>query len=93
MTPKEKAKELISENFDLIAKAINYKELKFEGENKFYALEKAAKECSLLTANKIIEERFDFRKIATEYNNKRIKFWTEVRNELEKNRFLKTDEL
>ena len=39
MTPKEKATEMISKQFDIIAKASNYKGLKKEGEKKFYAIE------------------------------------------------------
>lgn len=54
MTPKEKALEIVRKQFEIIAKAVNYKGLKNEGDKKFYAIEKIAKDCSLITVDEII---------------------------------------
>jgi len=55
MTPKEKATEMVRKQFDIIAKASNYKGLKAEGEKKFYAIEKIAKQCATIGVDSIIE--------------------------------------
>ena len=74
MTPKQEAKELIAQQFDVIAKASNYKGLKSEGEKKFYLIEKIAKECSVITLNKILNI---LNPLTLEYD-----YWIEVKKEL-----------
>lgn len=73
MTAKKKAKELVSKFYvsDL--------------ENVLYGVSMAqAKLAALIVANEIIDERFCFRKMANKYNNERINFWYEVKEEIEK---------
>lgn len=73
MTAKKKAKELINKFYvsDL--------------ENTLYGVSMAqAKEAALIVATEIIDERFCFRKMANAYNNERINFWYEVKEEIEK---------
>lgn len=55
MTPKEKATEMVRKQFDIIAKASNYKGLKKEGEKKFYAIENIAKQCATIGVNSILD--------------------------------------
>lgn len=55
MIPKEKATEMVIKQFDIIAKASNYKGLKKEGEKKFYAIENIAKQCATIGVDSILD--------------------------------------
>lgn len=77
MTPKEKALELVS-HFSMI---IHYDSLRGI---ILKNTDETAKKCSLILIDEIIDERFCFRKMATKYNNERIKFWNDVKIEIEK---------
>lgn len=80
MTPKEKALEIVRKKFEIIAKAVNYKGLKKEGDKKFYAIEKIAKDCSLITVDEIIKH---LTPIEEAPNNKdAFNYWDEVKEEI-----------
>ena len=86
MTPKEKARQLVNHfiieiDYDSVSN-VAWKNPMDEKEN--IRTMKDAKRYALKVANEIIDERFDFRKMANAYNNERIKFLQEVRNEIEK---------
>ena len=76
MTPKEKALQLVS-NYSMV---IHYDSLK--GIN-LKNTDETSKKCALILIEEIIDERFCFRKMANSYNNERIKFWNEVKIEIE----------
>lgn len=77
MTPKEKATEMVRKQFDIIAKASNYKGLKAEGEKKFYAIEKTAKQCATIGVDSILEL---YKK---EWNIDNT-YWNEVKDKISK---------
>ncbi len=77
---KEKANELVAKYFEVIAKATGYKGLKNEGENKFYAIEKVAKQCALININETLNEVSSIFLIDPKRD-----FWNEVKQEIEKN--------
>ena len=83
MTPKKKALELIKVTFEPIANATNYKGVKNGDDKKFGQIENIAKNVAKKIVNEIIEERYNFRKKATNYNNNRIKFWQNVLVEID----------
>jgi len=76
MTAKEKATEMVRKQFDIIAKASNYKGLKKEGENKFYVIENVAKQCATIGVDSILDldsgDAID------------KGYWQEVKQEIEK---------
>jgi len=76
MTPKEKAIEMISKQFDIIAKASNYKGLKKEGEKKFYTIENIAKQCAQIGIKSILNQY----SVDSIYKG----YWEEVGKEIEK---------
>ena len=72
MTPKEKAAELIV-NYQLKCKSLNYDE---------------AKQCALIAVDEIIYSLEDSKEHIDDnylfiFNNKTIKFWQEVKQEIE----------
>lgn len=86
MKPKEKARQLVNHfiieiDYDSVSNAA-WKNPMDEKEN--IRTMKDAKRYALKVVEEIIDERFSFRKMANAYNNERIKFWQEVRNEITK---------
>lgn len=77
MTSKEKASEMISKQFDVIAKASNYKGLKTEGEKKFYAIENLAKKCALIGVDSILKVVYLYDDTNVEYS-----YWQEVKEHI-----------
>lgn len=73
MTPKELANDMVRKNFEILAKASNYKSLKQSGEKMFYAIEKLAKETAVIGVNSAITVMPE---------NK--EFWFEVKTQIEK---------
>lgn len=85
MTPKQKAIEMVSKQFDVLAKASNYKGLKKEGEKKFYTIEKVAKESVKLSVLELITA---FENLSIEESGRinidfRHEFWREVFSEID----------
>jgi hypothetical protein len=83
MKQKDKAQEIVRKHFDIIAKAVNYKGLKIEGEKKFYSIEDLAKKCSIVEIDEIInvikiEPIRAINIIQTE------SYWQEIKKEIEK---------
>lgn len=75
MTPKEKALEMVNKNFYILSKALNYKGLKKErDEKKFYAIEKLAKDCSIIGVDSCVKH--------IEFGTSK-KYWEEVKQEIE----------
>ena len=72
MTPKEKAGDLYDKYLWLQRKLDDL------------ACPKYAKECSIIAVDEIINELFDGRQKATKSNNERIKYWQEVKQEIDK---------
>lgn len=97
-TPKQEALELVSKHFEIIAKAVNYQGLQKEGDKKFYAIEKIAKDCSLISVDDnlsvlrdILKESDNIyqslktpKKLCIDILNPKIKFLEEVKQEINK---------
>ena len=81
MTPKEKAKDLVSNHFDIIANATGYKGLSKDATpqniGKFKSIEKVAKQSAIICVNEILD--IDNDRLDCDYN-----FWGEVKQEIEK---------
>lgn len=78
-TPKEKAKELVEKFTDLSL----FMDLSPHSE-RFKARMNHAKQNASICVQEIIDERFDFRDKATSLNNEIIKYWQDVKSEIEK---------
>jgi len=86
MKAKEKAKQLVNHfvieiDYDAVSN-VAWKNPMDEKENIITM--KDAKRYALKVADEIIDERFDYRKMANAYNNGRIKFWNDVKTEISK---------
>ena len=86
MKAKEKAKQLVNHfvieiDYDSVSN-VAWKNPMDEKEN--IRTMKDAKRYALKVADEIIDERFCFRKMANAYNNERMAFWNEVKEEIAK---------
>jgi len=86
MTTKEKASEMVAKQFDIIARATNYQGLKKEGEKKFRAIERVAKDCALIGVESCIKvlEEVSLQESGTTKIDYGQDFWQEVKQEIEK---------
>lgn len=72
-----KAKELI----DKFSKPFLHKDTEgFE----YTIVGKEIKECALIAVDEILDERFSYRQQATKYNNERLRYWNQVKDEINK---------
>ena len=72
MTPKEKAEELV----------LKFKELPQEGTLMFYVVFEISKQCALIAVNEIINNSIEW--LGCKYQDEEIKYWQEVKQEIEK---------
>ena len=70
MTPKEKALEMVNKNFYILSKGLK----KERDEKKFYAIEKLAKDCSIIGVDSCVKH--------IEFGTSK-KYWEEVKQEIE----------
>lgn len=83
MTPQEKAKEL-KLKYD-IKHYIKFNNSREDSKGLPVSMyDDQIKESILLCITEVINELFDGREIPTAHNNERIKYWMEVRKEIEK---------
>ncbi len=79
----EQLNDLSDRCMEIINKPIEMKEFKpFTAKERANDLLNTFKdpELAMRVCDMVIEERFDYRPMATEYNNDRMKFWTDVRS-------------
>jgi hypothetical protein len=83
MTPKEKAKEMVSKNFDVLKNPLGYKSLKESGEKMFCAIEQIAKQSALIGVDSILYVLDTTECNTTLTGLMRKEFWQEVKKEIE----------